>query len=52
VQKYLEEAKNSRKKIIRYIQVVEDEEYIGTLLSTNETIITSLQLYDKVSQTS
>lgn len=34
--------------MIRYIQVVEDEEYIGTLLQTNETVITSLQLYDKV----
>jgi len=50
VQKYLEEAKASRKKIIRYIQIVEDEDYIGTLLQTNETIITSLQLYDKVSR--
>ncbi|KAL7417651.1 hypothetical protein BDY24DRAFT_375610 [Mrakia frigida] len=50
VLKYLEEAKASRKKIIRYIQMVEDEDYIGTLLQTNETIITSLQLYDKLSK--
>jgi len=50
VQKYLEEAKTLRKRVIRYIQLVEDEEYIGTLLSTNETIITALQLYDKMAK--
>jgi hypothetical protein len=33
-------------------QVVEDEEYIGTLLSTNENIIVALQLYDKMSKPS
>lgn len=52
VQKYLEEAKATRKRIIRYIQLVEDEEYIGTLLQTNETIITSLQLYDRMAKPS
>ncbi|CED84325.1 Cytosolic sorting protein GGA2/TOM1 [Phaffia rhodozyma] len=50
VQKYLEESKLLRRKVIRYIQLVEDEEYIGTLLSTNESIITALQLYDKMSK--
>lgn len=50
VQKYLEEAKTLRKRVIRYIQLVEDEEYIGTLLQTNETIITALQLYDKMAK--
>jgi len=33
---------------VQYIQRVENEEVIGTLLDANERIITSIQLYDKM----
>lgn len=33
---------------MRYIQLVENEELIGTLIDTNERIIASLEMYDKV----
>ncbi|KAG8898309.1 putative actin patch assembly and actin polymerization protein, partial [Tulasnella sp. 417] len=48
VQEALTNAKAARKAVIRYIQRVENEELIGTLLDANERIITSLQLYDKL----
>lgn len=48
VQEALTNAKAARKAVIRYIQRVENEELIGTLLDVNERIITSLQLYDKL----
>ncbi|KAG8999652.1 putative actin patch assembly and actin polymerization protein [Tulasnella sp. JGI-2019a] len=48
VQECLANAKQCRKVIIRYIQRVENEEVIGTLLDVNERIIVSLQLYDKM----
>ncbi|GAA5854687.1 hypothetical protein JCM8547_004940 [Rhodosporidiobolus lusitaniae] len=56
VQEALEKAKNDRKPIIRYIQLVTnsekdlDGEYIGTLLATNEQIINAVQLYDRMSK--
>ncbi|KAG8862749.1 putative actin patch assembly and actin polymerization protein [Tulasnella sp. 330] len=46
VQECLANAKQCRKVIVRYIQRVENEEVIGTLLDVNERIISSLQLYD------
>lgn len=48
VQDCLEKAKLARKPIVRYIQLVENEELIGTLIDTNERIIASLEMYDKV----
>ncbi|KAF8516706.1 hypothetical protein BU17DRAFT_50693 [Hysterangium stoloniferum] len=51
VQECLTAAKTVRKQIVRYIQLVEDEELIGTLLETNERIIHALEMYDKVSRT-
>jgi len=48
VQECLTNAKASRKSVIRYIQRVENEELIGTLLDANERIIVSLQLYDQM----
>lgn len=48
VQDNLDKAKAARRNIIRYIQVVTDEEYVGTLLDANEKIVEAIQLYDKV----
>ncbi|KAG8887934.1 hypothetical protein FRB99_004186, partial [Tulasnella sp. 403] len=48
VQACLANAKAARKTVIRYIQRVENEELIGTLLDTNERVITSLQFYDQL----
>ncbi|KAF8274106.1 hypothetical protein EI94DRAFT_1825824 [Lactarius quietus] len=50
VQECLLKAKQSRKIIVRYIQSVEDEEIIGTLIETNDRIITALGSYDKLSK--
>ncbi|KZV87756.1 hypothetical protein EXIGLDRAFT_767437 [Exidia glandulosa HHB12029] len=46
VQETLAKLKAARKPIVRYIQLVENEELIGTLLDTNERIISTLQIYD------
>lgn len=46
VQECLEEAKAVRKTIVRYIQLVTNENFIGTLIDSNERIITALQMYD------
>jgi len=35
---------------VRYIQLVENEELIGTLLETNERVIAALQMYDVLSK--
>ncbi|EJD03661.1 uncharacterized protein FOMMEDRAFT_82732 [Fomitiporia mediterranea MF3/22] len=48
VQECLEMAKLARKRVVRYIQLVENEELIGTLLETNERVIAALQMYDKL----
>jgi len=50
VQECLVRAKQVRKVIIRYIQLVENEEVIGTLIESNERIITALESYDKLSK--
>ncbi|KAI8974364.1 hypothetical protein BDB01DRAFT_807160 [Pilobolus umbonatus] len=36
----------SRKKIVRYTRLVEDEQWIGTLLVTNEELLKALDVYD------
>ena len=48
VQECLTKAKQCRKPIVRYIQLVENDELIGTLIDTNERIIAALEMYDKV----
>lgn len=48
VQECLSKAKLCRKPIVRYIQLVENEELIGTLIDTNERILAALEMYDKV----
>ncbi|KAF9643455.1 hypothetical protein BDM02DRAFT_1466312 [Thelephora ganbajun] len=46
VQECLVAVKQERKPIVRYIQLVENEDMIGTLIETNERIITALEMYD------
>ncbi|KAF9244503.1 hypothetical protein BU15DRAFT_42020 [Melanogaster broomeanus] len=48
VQECLQNAKAIRKPVVRYIQLVENEEIIGTLIETNERIISALQMYDNL----
>ncbi|CEH15729.1 Cytosolic sorting protein GGA2/TOM1 [Ceraceosorus bombacis] len=48
VKHYLAAVKAERKKIVRYVQLVRDEEFLGGLISANDQIILSLQLYDKL----
>ncbi|GAA5904677.1 hypothetical protein JCM6882_008344 [Rhodosporidiobolus microsporus] len=54
VQECLEKAKQDRKALIRYIQLITHSEkdmegdYIGTLLATNEQIINAVHLYDRM----
>ncbi|ESK98076.1 vhs domain protein [Moniliophthora roreri MCA 2997] len=49
VQECLGQAKQVRKHIVRYIQLVENEEIIGVLIETNDRIITALEMYDQMS---
>lgn len=46
VQTCLANAKQARKAVVRYIQLVENEELIGTLIETNDRIIAALEMYD------
>ncbi|KAK9478675.1 hypothetical protein V1514DRAFT_280283 [Lipomyces japonicus] len=39
-----------RRLVLRYIQHIESEDYIGSLIHANEELVTALQLYDKMSQ--
>lgn len=50
VQDNLDKAKAARRVIIRYVQLVTDESFVGTLLDANEKVVESIQLYDKVSR--
>ncbi len=50
VQDYLVKTKVERKKIIRYVQLVKDEEFLGSLISANDQIILALELYDRLSK--
>ncbi|WVW86142.1 hypothetical protein I302_108183 [Kwoniella bestiolae CBS 10118] len=52
VQDNLDKAKAARRSIIRYIQLVTDEEFVGTLLEANEKIVEAIQLYDRLSKPS
>ncbi|CAO1633783.1 unnamed protein product [Parajaminaea phylloscopi] len=52
VQQCLNLVKNERKQLVRYIQLVQDEEMVGALIEANERIVVALQLYDKLSKPS
>ncbi|KAH8551383.1 hypothetical protein BGW37DRAFT_39248 [Umbelopsis sp. PMI_123] len=49
IQEYVEKCEESRKKIVRYTRLVEDEDWIGTLLATNEDLLKALQAYEMMS---
>lgn len=49
VQECLATAKQARKQIVRYIQLVENEEIIGTLIEANDRIMSALEMYDQLS---
>ncbi|RXW22559.1 hypothetical protein EST38_g3297 [Candolleomyces aberdarensis] len=51
VQDCLTVAKQVRKTLVRYIQLVENEELIGTLIETNERIMNALEMYDQLTVT-
>ncbi|OSD03205.1 seryl-tRNA synthetase [Trametes coccinea BRFM310] len=46
VQECLAKVKLARKPVVRYIQLVENEEMIGVLIDTNDRIIAALENYD------
>jgi hypothetical protein len=53
VQDRLAKVRASRKTIVRYIQLVEndpDGEYVGMLLSTNENLLNAQKLYERMSK--
>lgn len=49
VQDCLLKVKQIRKPIVRYIQLVDNEDFVGTLIETNDRIIAALETYDKLS---
>jgi len=46
VQECLRMLKVARKSIVRYIQLVENEDTIGTLIETNERLVAALEMYN------
>ncbi|ORY66925.1 hypothetical protein BCR35DRAFT_308360 [Leucosporidium creatinivorum] len=53
VQTCLAKVKNDRKAVVRYIRLVDmdaEGDFIGTLIATNEQILASLALYDRMSK--
>ncbi|CEG62829.1 hypothetical protein RMATCC62417_00095 [Rhizopus microsporus] len=46
LQEYRDKCEESKKKIVRYARLVEDEEWIGTLLAANEDLLKALDMYD------
>lgn len=50
VQDRLMKAKQVRKQLVRYIQLVENEELIGTLIETNDRLVQALEMYNTLSR--
>ncbi|KAI8371952.1 hypothetical protein EDC96DRAFT_501009 [Choanephora cucurbitarum] len=46
LQEYHSKCEESKKRIVRYARLVENEEWIGTLLATNEELLKALDMYD------
>lgn len=46
LQEYHDKCEESKRKIVRFARLVENEEWIGTLLSTNEDLLKALEMYD------
>ncbi|KAK2461586.1 hypothetical protein APHAL10511_006049 [Amanita phalloides] len=51
VKECLAKAAQSRKPLVRYIQLVEDEDLIGALIETNDRIVSALQMYNLIKGT-
>jgi hypothetical protein len=49
LKEYRAKCEESKKKIVRYTRLVEDEEWIGTLLATNEDLLKALDMYEMMS---
>lgn len=49
VQETRDKCEEAKKKIVRYARLVEDEEWIGTLLAANEDLLKALDVYDIMS---
>jgi len=48
VQECLTTAKQAKKLVVRYTQLVENEELIGTLIETNDRLMSALETYDRL----
>ncbi|KAL0140393.1 VHS domain protein [Mucor lusitanicus] len=46
LQGFHDKCEESKKRIVRYARLVEDEDWIGTLLATNEGLLKALEMYD------
>jgi hypothetical protein len=46
LQEYRDKCEESKKRVVRYARLVENEEWIGTLLATNEELLKALDMYD------
>lgn len=46
IQRLHQRCEEEKKKIVRYARLVEDEEWIGTLLNANEELLKALEMYD------
>lgn len=46
IQQSHQRCEEEKKKIVRYARLVEDEEWIGTLLNANEELLKALDMYD------
>lgn len=46
LQGFHDKCEESKKRIVRYARLVEDEDWIGTLLATNEELLKALEMYD------
>lgn len=46
LQEFHDKCEDSKKRIVKYARLVEDEEWIGTLLATNEDLLKALEMYD------
>ncbi|CAO3624337.1 unnamed protein product [Mucor hiemalis] len=46
LQDFRDKCEESKKRIVRYTRLVENEEWIGTLLATNEDLLKALDMYD------
>lgn len=47
IKENLAKCNTSRKSIVKYTRLVEDEEWIGTLVQTNDNLLYALQMYEK-----